>query len=253
MLDLTELIKDEPGFILKACLYTNDMYGKIQLFRQDADDEVSPIENLCMDVKMELKPNITCEQNDSEDDHKKNLVLNDRITSDFIIKLDVPNEIESEGSVEKVFYVHSMVLTSRSDYFQALFNSNMLESQNKCLKLVDISYFVLEKLLLFIYTNDLENVDKFEDWVDLLYAASRFLIPQLIQVCELSISKFVNFENVEKVEKIAYECSALQLARYCEMFEIKQEEENDVKDEWKEVSDVVKKFKSMLTKFIRRK
>ena len=48
----------------------------------------------------------------------------------------------------------------------------------------------------------------------------------------------MNFENVEKVEKIAYECDALQLARYCEMFEIKKDNEikkdgeNDVEDEY---------------------
>jgi len=193
---------------------------------------------------------------------KKNLGLNDRITSDFIIKLDVPKEIESEDSVEKLFYVHSTVLGSRSDYFQALFNSNMLESQNKCLKLVDISYFILEKLLLFIYTNDLENVDKFEDWIDLLYVASRFSMPQLIQICELSIRKFVNFENVEKVEKIAYKCDAFQLARYCEMFENKKDkrvDENDAKGGYeymeriverkrKSTNVVVKKFKSLHTR-----
>ena len=51
----------------------------------------------------------------------------------------------------------------------------------------------------------------------------------------------MNFENVEKVEKIAYECDALQLARYCEMFEIKKDNEikkdgeNDVKGEYEEM------------------
>ncbi len=260
ILDLTELIKDEPGFILKAYIGTRDRRTNcFKLFRHDTD-EATPNKNFGMDVKIELKPNI--EQNDSKDNNliKKNLVFNDRITSDFIIKLDVTKEIESEGSVEKLFYVHSIVLCSRSNYFQALFNSNMLESQIKCLKLNDISYFILEKLLLFIYTDDLENVDKFEDWIDLLYAASRFSMPQLIQICELSIRKFVNLENVEKVEKIAYKCDAFQLARYCEMFEIKKDDaikrddEDDEKGETiielkrKSTNVVVKKFKSLLTR-----
>ncbi len=260
ILDLTELIKDEPGFILKA--YINTRYGGVKcfkLFKQDMD-EVSHNENFSMDVKVELKPNIIYKQNDSKiNDSIKNLVLNDRIKSDFIIKLDVPKEIENEDSVEKLFYVHSTILASKSDYFRTLLNSNMLESRNNCLKLVDISYFILEKLLLFIYTNDLD-VDKFEDWVDLLYAASRFSMPQLIQICELSIRKFVNLENVEKVEKIAYKCDAFQLARYCEMFEIKKDDaikrddEDDEKGETiielkrKSTNVVVKKFKSLLTR-----
>ncbi len=116
-----------------------------------------------------------------------------------------------------------------------------MESQNKCLKITDICYFILETLLLFIYTNDFESVDKFEDWIDLLYAASRFSMLQLI---------------------IAYKCDAFQLARYCEMFEIKKDDaiKRDDKTDakggyeyeekiYKEKStNVVEKFKSLLTR-----
>ena len=40
------------------------------------------------------------------------------LTSDFIIKLDIPKEIENEGSVEKLFYVHSTVLGSNRIIFE---------------------------------------------------------------------------------------------------------------------------------------
>ncbi len=59
----------------------------------------------------------------------------------------------------------------------------------------------------------------------------------MIQIYELSIRKFENSENVEKIEKIAYKCGAFQLARYCEMFEIKKGDENDVKSECEEVTN----------------
>ncbi len=103
-----------------------------------------------MDAKMELKPNIICEQYDSKDNNmiKKNFVLNDRITSDFIIKLNIPKEIESEGCVEKFFYVHSTVFGFRSDYFQALFNSNMLESQ---IKFSNLTIFLILLLKNYFY------------------------------------------------------------------------------------------------------
>ena len=66
------MIKDESGFILKAYV---ESVKCLKLFKQDID-EVSPNENFGMDVRVELKPNIICEQNDSKDNNsiKKNLV-----------------------------------------------------------------------------------------------------------------------------------------------------------------------------------
>ena len=264
VLDLTELIKDEIGFVLKAYLYHDESddndYRKAQLLKHDIVSlPAATDENFSMDVKMELKPNTICDfiqQKDTKDHNliMKDLMFNDKATSDFTIKLDVPIENENESGDEKFFYVHSTILASKSDYFRTLLNSNMLESQNKCLKLVDISYFILENLFLYIYTDKLENIIDLDDWVGLLYAASRFLMPQLIQICELSIRKFVNFENVDEVENIAYECGTLQLAKYCEMFEIKKDDENELKskckEEYKEYStNIVTKFKNMFSNF----
>ncbi|RIA98391.1 hypothetical protein C1645_130403 [Glomus cerebriforme] len=279
-IDLTEMVKGEYGFILKAYLNGVETH---QLFRQyvkeyprsllgyddyniDDDDD----ENFSMDIKMELRPNMLC---DSIQEEKKiiknnkaineNLLFNDKNTSDFIIKLELPREDYCEDITEKIFYLHTKVLSSGSDYFQALLNSHMLESQNRCLKLTDVSYFILEKLLLFIYTNNLENINELEDWIDLLYAASRFLLPKLIQVCELSIRKLVNFDNVENIEMAAYECCSMQLVKYCEMFEIKNNEKNENKIFKKEIIEipkyvnkrdsVVKKFKSLIKNLTQRK
>jgi len=253
--NLTEMVKDEYGFILKAYLKeipceTNE---KIRLFKQGINicgHEISS-ENFCMDIKVKLRPNIIIIRQQPYDAEDKDLVFNDKVTSDFTIKLYDPKESEGEGDA-KEFHVHSTVLTSRSDYFRALFNSKMLESQNRCLKLVDISYFILEKLLLFIYTDHLEKDNEFGDWIDLLYAASRFLIHQLIQFCELSIRKFVDYDNVKKIKEIAYECGAFQLAKFCEMFDERKEVVNEgLKSVGKKPVKFMEKFKRLLTSLVR--
>ncbi|CAG8529956.1 3822_t:CDS:2 [Funneliformis mosseae] len=156
-------------------------------------------------------------------------------TSDFTIKLISSDESERE------FYVHSSILASGSDYFNAMLNSKMTEFQNKRLDLVDISYLILEKILLYIYTHNLDYNLEFVELVDLLYAASRFFVLRLIQLCEILIRKFVNHENVEEILEIAKKCGAFQLVKYCENFEVVSEPIRPVK-----------KFKGVLTSLARK-
>ncbi|RIA98395.1 hypothetical protein C1645_731740 [Glomus cerebriforme] len=257
-IDLTEMVKDEYGFILKAYLAENH-----HLFKQyESDYDIDSNENFSMDIKVELKPNIICDLIQEkmkciENNEKinENLSFNDKNTSDFIIKLELSGEDYCEDITEGIFYMHMKVLSSGSDYFQALLNSHMLESQNRCLKLTDISYFILEKILLFIYTNNIENINELEDWIDLLYAASRFLLSKLIQVCELSIRKLVNFDNVKDIEIVAHECCSMQLIKYCEMFEIKNNEqgEDDIHEKENKPISIVKKSKSTQKTYMKKK
>ena len=81
----------------------------------------------------------------------------------------------------KVFRVHSAILSKRSDYFTALLDSKMMESQNRSLTLTDadISYNSLETILKYLYTGTLPNFKTYDEWISLLHNASRFLIPTL--------------------------------------------------------------------------
>ncbi|RHZ50119.1 hypothetical protein Glove_505g17 [Diversispora epigaea] len=248
-----------------------------QLFRQKCvcigpltDDD----ETFKFDLRVELEPDIFYEsvQVWKDDIRKMGLKLNDQETSDFKIILDTLGsnndkieEIEGNDINEKVndendiFYVHSKVLSSQSNYFRALLDSKMTESHSRSLKLKDISYYTLERILKFLYTGDIDNIefekniiikkidpDKvkdhtdhidneiitedctenntfiFEVWIELLYAASRFSIIPLIHRCEFEIRKFMNKENVEEVEAIAMGCGAEQLIKYCEMLEVEE-------------------------------
>src|SRR2546423_9575726 len=93
----------------------------------------------------------------------------------------------------------------------------MIESSNGSLILKDISSKTLEIILNFLYSGEITSELEFEDWIDLIYGASRFLIPTLIQRCEKALKELVNEENVEDIEAIARECGAEQLIRHFDM------------------------------------
>ncbi|GBC21467.2 speckle-type POZ protein [Rhizophagus irregularis DAOM 181602=DAOM 197198] len=224
ILDLTEIVKDEYGFILKVKM----IGGKNHLFRQDVNKNEKSLlnDNFDMDVEVKLRPNIICDEffkkNFIYSMNEKNFLLNDKNTSDFIIKLkeELSTTNNYKNILEKNFYLHSKILISKSDYFKALFNSQMIESKNRFLNLNDLSLNIFEKLLLYIYYDNIDNLNDINDWIDLLYISSRFLIPKLVQICEFSIRNYVNIDNLEEINLIAKECNAIQLVKYCEMYEI---------------------------------
>jgi hypothetical protein len=234
--ELTQFVKSEYGFILKAHLsggeQDNVIWQKTQLFRQDWNSKLSRekliVENddtFGFDVKVELRPDIIVDplpelsfSNDESNISKKSIVLNDE-SSDFVIHYKVSSN--DYTSNERKFYAHSKVLSRRSDYFSALLESKMIESQNKSLTLTDedITYESLEIILNYMYKGDLPNIKTFDEWTTLLRYASRFLIPTLIQRCEKALKGFLNHDNLDEIESIANEYGAEQLLQCCKNFE----------------------------------
>ncbi|CAG8556211.1 3672_t:CDS:2 [Funneliformis caledonium] len=218
--DFTRYVKDEYGFILRAHLSGGDktyvIWQKTQLFRQDFITGMTLDPDIIVDPLPELEPT----------SEKRSFVLNDEATSDFVIHLEVPTSDEQKSASSDVsnvdvkdFHIHSKILSARSDYFNALLASNMIESQNKSLKLAYISHESLERILNYLYTGTIPDIQTFDEWTALLHGASRFLIPALIQRCEKALKGYVNHDNLREVEDIAKNCGAEQLVQYCKMFE----------------------------------
>ncbi|RHZ77603.1 hypothetical protein Glove_174g51 [Diversispora epigaea] len=237
--DVTSFVENEYGFILTACLRGGKnidiSWQKTQLFRKSLNQEFSDNNidddsgiNFGLDSRTELMPDISCDplpeiKYDDDDgkgkERKDNneFILNDEKTSDFVINLreECTNEIKN-------FHTHSKILSARSEYFKALLHSKMIESNERSLTIVDIKSDLFEIILKFIYTSDVPEIGKLDDWVELLRVASRFLILELIQRCEKGIRGFLNPDNVEEIESIAIETGASQLLRCCENLEIKE-------------------------------
>ncbi|RIA94001.1 BTB/POZ domain-containing protein [Glomus cerebriforme] len=230
--DLTQFVKNEYGFILEARLSGGEedevIWQKTQLFRQNWNRilargvDVENDETFGLDVKVELKPDIIM---DPLPELSESFVLNDESTSDFIIHYEISSGdnpgAETITSSNNYFYVHSKLLSKRSDYFNALFGSKMVESQSKSLTLTDsdISYESLEIILNYLYKGTLPNIKSFDEWTTLLRYASRFLISTLIQRCEKALKGYLNHDNLSEIEKIANEYGAEQLLQCCKYFE----------------------------------
>ncbi|POG64973.1 hypothetical protein GLOIN_2v1782244 [Rhizophagus irregularis DAOM 181602=DAOM 197198] len=200
ILDLSSFVKGEYGFILRIQLLGNSDW--IRTFDDD--------ENFGMDIKVELEPDIICEELSKYGFDKNEIILNDQNTSDFIIKLK--DSIFEDKEV--VYYVHKSILNYYSEYFKGLFSSQMIETTDRILTLSEISTNSFENILNFMYTGQVKDVlTDLEEWIDLLYGSSRFIIPFLIKKCEKSISKYVNNDNVEEITKIVVQNNYLDIVK----------------------------------------
>ncbi|CAJ0749204.1 10536_t:CDS:2 [Entrophospora sp. SA101] len=280
---LTDQLEGEYGFLLKvemSCDYDGNrfMWKSTRLFNQKRR-EIGPLvdddESVVMDIKVDLVNDIICDDELNTVSNNDSVTFNDSKTSDFTIKLkteelvegedeqtneeDMENEGKNENENEQ-FYVHAQILSNKSYYFKALLNSQMIESQDRYLILPDISYEMLEKILLYMYTNEIIDTNDLEDWIDLIYFASRFVIPHLIQRCEKAISRYVTQENLVEIKSIAENCGANQLIRFCDWFKIKEEvegeegeggnEENKLLDEFNNSNKVLQSSLSIIEKAI---
>lgn len=72
---------------------------------------------------------------------------------------------------EHQFAVHKVILASRSPVFAAMFEHQMKETVESRIVIEDIKALVFEELLLFVYTGNRPNVDRFA--LDLLIAADK--------------------------------------------------------------------------------
>ncbi|KAJ5066499.1 hypothetical protein M0811_13525 [Anaeramoeba ignava] len=92
------------------------------------------------------------------------LIAKENDLCDFEIKISETNE-----NTEKIFKCHKAILSSRSDYFGALFRTKMKEYHESKVELNDISSESMELILNYIYTG-IMNVNP-ENAIEILIAS----------------------------------------------------------------------------------
>lgn len=85
------------------------------------------------------------------------------------------------GENQTIIPAHRAILSSRSQYFRAMFNSGMKESNQKEVKIGDIEPDAFRDMLEFLYTGDVKI--KKENVVQLLVTATMFQIDSLSKLC----------------------------------------------------------------------
>ncbi|XP_057317898.1 speckle-type POZ protein B-like isoform X2 [Microplitis mediator] len=117
------------------------------------------------------------------------------------------------------FKAHKIILSARSPVFSAMFTHKMKENRDNEVAIPDIEPEIFNKLLEFIYTDDIKNLDM--DAASLFEAADKYQLLKLKSLCEVSLSKSASIDNAIKLMILADLHNANQLLEYVLVFIIK--------------------------------
>ncbi|KAK0091104.1 hypothetical protein PV326_003716 [Microctonus aethiopoides] len=112
---------------------------------------------------------------------------------------------------DKELKAHKAILLARSPKFASMVAGRILDNAEKNhIHITDINVNVMEALLKFIYTNEVDNIDGMVD--DLLALADKYKIKDLKEICEETLYLSINDENSAKLLTIAdrYHCDDLK-------------------------------------------
>ena len=122
--------------------------------------------------------------------------------SDFeIICIDKSDNGEES---ERRFRCHKLVLSSNSQYYERMFSSDYCENKGN-VKVTDISSDTMEKLLRYLYTYCVPKTDIDEQ---LYYAADKYEISELKDICEKELAKGISLENIVSLAVAASLCGS---------------------------------------------
>lgn len=127
--------------------------------------------------------------NSKEFDHLERLFISKEFSDITII---------AEG---KSLNVHKCILITRSTVFEAMFKSDMKEKAQNIVNIDDIKFNVLQELFRFIYC---KKVNQMQEIVcELLIAAEKYCVEDLKLLCEETMYRDLNVENVIKYLDLA--------------------------------------------------
>eukprot|EP00761_Pharyngomonas_kirbyi_P005885 gb/GECH01005891.1/.p1 GENE.gb/GECH01005891.1/~~gb/GECH01005891.1/.p1 ORF type:complete len:500 (+),score=113.28 gb/GECH01005891.1/:1-1500(+) len=150
--------------------------------------------------------------------------------SDFIILAGDDNTVKIP--------VHKAILGSRSEYFRAVFESGMQESQEGTLSIpTELSVSAVMVVLNEIYTGNGQDQLSNDNLIEVLEAASYFKIERLKAICERMLQEqgHIDVENSAFLLQVANRFGADQLKRVCLEFILKHFQEVKQTSSFKEM------------------
>ncbi|KAL3846716.1 hypothetical protein ACJMK2_017682 [Sinanodonta woodiana] len=116
----------------------------------------------------------------------------------------------------KEFHVHKTVLAASSDYFLAMFSSNLSEKTQSVIELHEMESDVFEKVIEFVYTAEITlttaNVQ------DLLHAACLLMLKGIQLACSTFLQKELDPSNCLGIMKFAERYSVMDLHKAAHVF-----------------------------------
>jgi len=169
------------------------------------------------------------------------MILNTKLNSFVTIVID-----------EKQLYINKELLCSKSDVFEAMFNSELKESNTVEIK--NIKYDVFKYLISYMETGNLANlkmnayINYTETLYDLITAAEKYNIKKLKFLCENLLIKNTSKDNVIGHLNIAHLNNASFLEQYAIKF-IKLYE--NIIAETSDFKILIEKFPELVTKIMK--
>lgn len=161
----------------------------------------------CVSARLELKttyPPIIFERSSLSYQYER--LFNNNKFKDFTI-------ITSDN---KNIPVHKSILSIRSPVFETMLGTKMLESKENIVSVGDINYKTMLEFLRFIYCGIVHKIDKIA--FELLYAATKYDVPDLLPFCVASLAKNLHVTNVIDVFSHANMHEQDELAQFCVEF-----------------------------------
>ncbi|KAJ5067079.1 pep-cterm sorting domain-containing protein [Anaeramoeba ignava] len=107
------------------------------------------------------------------------------------------------------FKTHKSILSTRSQYFKSLFNSEMKDSQEKQMILKDISSQTLFSILNYFYSGKIEL--ELQNAIEILFFSSKYLIDELIEISSDFIKSNFRIESIVDILKLSESMNFNQL------------------------------------------
>ncbi|CAL1299508.1 unnamed protein product [Larinioides sclopetarius] len=131
----------------------------------------------------------------------------------------------------KAFPAHKMVLCARSPVFKRMMTNDMKEKNSNCIEIGDMGDDVIQQLLLFLYSDNVENL-QWEMATQLYYAADKYEVGRLKEVCSSFLLENLTPTNAGELLLLADTHSDGDLKKLTEDFILEHEKEVFGSKEW---------------------
>jgi len=123
--------------------------------------------------------------------------------------------LEAQG---KQIYAHKVVLTSRCEFFRAMFCSSWAETKSPSVSL-KCDFDVLQAVIYYLYSDQLdERLLTDETVVKVLIEAHALVLQRLKELCELYIIGRITAVTVQQLFEVGITYEAKQLQKQCKLF-----------------------------------
>lgn len=87
------------------------------------------------------------------------------------------------------------VLSLQSPVLKTMFETEMIEKESKRVYVPDVEPRIFKHLLHFMYYGKFESVDR-DDWLKIMMAANKYLVENLVAICEERLMDILDVDNV---------------------------------------------------------